>query len=221
MDQAYCDALFASQYAPHVAELILSHLWVNTAMPLCYQVLSAVVPEHFRTRRERAALWNLILLDGINRDLRLVPYLVLRGLASEASTALRRAFEHTGVLSSIISNLDSQRPARYALRLPRGEEGANADRATGLFRLDRHRGPRGHESGGAPCPRADEEGPPRPWDTDRHRRLAGHGPGARHVLSAVASGLEPPRLVQRRRDWSRAPPMGGHPRPPLALSSWG
>jgi hypothetical protein len=156
MDQAYCDALFASQYAPHVAELILSHLWANTAMPLCYQVLSVVVPEHFRTRRERAALWNLILLDGINRDLRLVPYLVLRGLASEASTALRRAFEHTGVLSSTLSNLDSQRPARYALRLPRGEEGAKAYRATGLFRLDRHRCPRGHESGGAPRPRADE-----------------------------------------------------------------
>ena len=101
LDHAYCDALFESECAPYVAELLLSHLWANTAMPLCHQGLSAVVPERFGSRQERAALWNLILLDGINRDLRLVPYLVLRGLASEGSAALRRAFEHAGVLSHI------------------------------------------------------------------------------------------------------------------------
>jgi hypothetical protein len=71
------------------------------AMPICHQGLSAVVPERFGIRQERAAVWNSILLDGINRDLRLVPYLVLRGLASEASAPLRRAFEHAGVLSHI------------------------------------------------------------------------------------------------------------------------
>jgi hypothetical protein len=71
------------------------------------------------TRQERAALWNLIFLDGINCDLRLVPYLVLRGLASEASTALRRAFEHTGVLSHIwtdpskVDALDDQDSQEY------------------------------------------------------------------------------------------------------------
>lgn len=46
-------------------------------------------------------MWNLILLDGVNRDLRLVPCLVLRGVGSEASAAVRRALEHTGVLAHI------------------------------------------------------------------------------------------------------------------------
>jgi hypothetical protein len=59
------------------------------------------VPKHFGTRSERAALWNLVLLDGINRDLRILPYLLLRGLAAEASGSLRRALEHLGVLTHI------------------------------------------------------------------------------------------------------------------------
>ena len=100
-DQAYCDALFNWQNASTVAELLLLHMWANTALPLCYESLSASVPKRFRARSEKATLWNSILLDGVDRDLRLVPYLVLRGVASEASTALRRAFEHTGVLTHV------------------------------------------------------------------------------------------------------------------------
>lgn len=101
MDRAYCDALLNSGNADIVAELLISHQWANSALPLCYSALEAAVAKLFGPRAENARLWNLILLDGINRDLRLVPYLVLRGVASEASAALRRALEHTGVLTHI------------------------------------------------------------------------------------------------------------------------
>jgi hypothetical protein len=119
-DQAYCDALFNSQSASIVAELLLSHLWANTALPHCYNALSTAVATRFGARSEMAEFWNLILLDGINRDLRLVPYHVLRGIVSEASTALRRAFEHIGVLTHIwadpqkVDALDDTESKRYS-----------------------------------------------------------------------------------------------------------
>jgi hypothetical protein len=101
MDRAYCDALMNSASASAVAELLISHQWANSALPLCYKGLAAAVGQHFGARSENATFWNFILLDGVNRDLRLVPYLVLRGVASEASAALRRALEHVGVLTHI------------------------------------------------------------------------------------------------------------------------
>jgi hypothetical protein len=84
-----------------VAELLISHQWANFYLPLCYKVLTAAIPRRFGPRAEEAGAWNLVLLDGVARDLRLLPYLVLRGVASEASAALRRALEHTGVLTHI------------------------------------------------------------------------------------------------------------------------
>jgi hypothetical protein len=79
MDRAYCDALLNSGNADIVAELLISYQWANSALPLCYRALAAAVAKRFGPRAENASLWNPILLDGINRDLRLVPYLVLRG----------------------------------------------------------------------------------------------------------------------------------------------
>ena len=101
MDRAHCDALLNSGNADIVAELLISHQWANSALPLCCNGLAAAVAKRFGPRAERAGFWNLIFLDGVSRDLRLVPYLVLRGVASEASAALRRALEHTGVLTHI------------------------------------------------------------------------------------------------------------------------
>ncbi|MGA2335008.1 MAG: hypothetical protein ABSG08_06495 [Terriglobales bacterium] len=100
-DQAFCDELFQSSNAELAAELLLAYLWANTATPMCYQALSNAVAKQFGNRKDMAALWNLILCDGVNRDLRLVPYLVIRGHSPEASGALRRAFEHLGVLTQI------------------------------------------------------------------------------------------------------------------------
>jgi hypothetical protein len=101
-DRAYCDALFNSGHASLVAEILLSHLWANNALPICYRALADAVPKRFGAeQKDRAGLWNLILLDGAGRDLRIMPYLVLRGLGPEASAALRRAFEHAGVLTQI------------------------------------------------------------------------------------------------------------------------
>lgn len=101
MDRAYCDALLNSGNADMVAELLISHQWANSALPACYSGLAATVEKRFGLRAEKARFWNLILFDGVNRDLRLMPYLVLRGIDSEASAALRRALEHVGVLTHI------------------------------------------------------------------------------------------------------------------------
>jgi hypothetical protein len=102
IDRTYCDALFHSKGASLTAELLLSHLWSNSALPLCHHALAAQIQERFGARySEEAALWNLVLFDSASRDLRLIPYFVLRGLGPEASVALRRAFEHVGVLAHV------------------------------------------------------------------------------------------------------------------------
>ena len=102
IDRMYCDALFRCKSAPLVAELLVSHLWSNSALPLCYKALVAEVPRRFTSQHsEQASLWNLVLFDSASRDLRLIPYFVLRGLGPEASGALRRAFEHAAVLAHI------------------------------------------------------------------------------------------------------------------------
>jgi hypothetical protein len=65
----------------------------------------------------------------------------------------------------------------------------------------------------APRTRAEGRGPAGPWSTDRHRRLAGEGPGACEVLSAGSSRLEPRRLVARAGIASAPAPAAAHPGP--------
>jgi phage-related protein len=107
-DQTYCDELFNSKHAAVVAELLLYNLWLNHAGPSFQRALAKSTEKRFRTkeRAELGAGYTLLLSEGMKRDMSLVPYLVIRGLASEAGMALRRAFEHTGVLTHIWKNPD-------------------------------------------------------------------------------------------------------------------
>jgi hypothetical protein len=121
LDRAFCDALFESPYRTQAAELILSHLWANNAFLICHKALARAAPARFGPGRDdKAAVWTLILIESLQWDLRLVPYLVVRGLPSEAAVALRRAMEHTGVLAHIwrdtakVDALDDPASADYS-----------------------------------------------------------------------------------------------------------
>lgn len=101
-DQRFCDVLFTSNSARQAAELLLSHLWANKSLPACYKALQEVVPATFgEARVEHGRLWTLVFLESLSRELRLVPYLVFRGLPTEAGNPLRRAYEDIGVLTHI------------------------------------------------------------------------------------------------------------------------
>jgi hypothetical protein len=101
VDQECADHLFRSRSANLVAELMLSHAWANSAFPICYRALADAVPKHFGERNDTAPLWNHILCDDLSQDLRLVPYLTLRGLISNASGAMCRALDHIGIIAHI------------------------------------------------------------------------------------------------------------------------
>lgn len=101
-DCAYCDELLLSIHAETVAELLVYHLWMTNAGSLCQKALSEKATNHFSHKQtELGRFYTLLLSEGMKRDMCLVPYLVIRGLPSEAGMALRRAFEHAGVLAHI------------------------------------------------------------------------------------------------------------------------
>lgn len=102
IDKAFAQALLTSSHREQVAELLLSHAWANKAFPICHKALSRAASRRFGPERgEKAADWTFILTESLHRDMRLVPYLALRGLLSDAGVALRRAFEHVGVVTHI------------------------------------------------------------------------------------------------------------------------
>ena len=136
LDQTFCDALFSSPHVEQISELLLSHLWANSAIPMCHKILSTATAKHFgEAQREKAVLWTWILMESLNRDMKIVPYLSIRGLLLEAGGALRRAYEHVGVLTHIwrdeskIESLDDPSGDQYCTSFRREP---NSQKAKGL-----------------------------------------------------------------------------------------
>lgn len=107
-DKAYCDQLLSSEHAEQVTELLISQLWMNNSHLICIKSLvhDKGLPNFDEKSRELAKLWVLILSESFMSDMGLIVYLCIRGLPTEAGTALRRAFEHIGVLSHILKYPD-------------------------------------------------------------------------------------------------------------------
>jgi len=102
-DRRFCDALFSSKNAEQAAELLVSHLWANNAFVYCLKSIchKQSIARFDAAQRDKASTWTIALLEHLLRDMGLVVYLTIRGLPSEAGMALRRAFEHIGVLTHI------------------------------------------------------------------------------------------------------------------------
>ena len=101
-DRLFYDALLTSRNAEKVAEVLVFNEWASKYMAYCQQGLLQQVPTRFgATRLTSGELWTAILMAGLTKDINLVPYLVLRGLVSEAGAVLRRGLETTGVLTHI------------------------------------------------------------------------------------------------------------------------
>ena len=102
-DREFCDALAAS-HARHVGRLLVYAKWVHNYMTPIQEELHHMAARHFPAQYVKdAGFWTLTNTGGIGRDLLLVPYLVLRGVISEAGFALRRSFENAGVLAHLWS----------------------------------------------------------------------------------------------------------------------
>src|SRR6266404_4431947 len=101
-DRLFCDSLLASRQAGSVAELIVYYAWARACLPHLQKDFLQLVPSHFHEDvRESAHFWTFSFLLAIMKDISLVPHLVIRGVISEAGSALRRALEHIGVLTHI------------------------------------------------------------------------------------------------------------------------
>lgn len=99
-DRQFCDYLLTSEHAEKVAQMLVYHHWANNFFGPLQESLHHRVPQRFgHARAEKASFWTLVLSAGIRKDISLIPYLVLRGVTSEAGTVLRRALEHGGVLT--------------------------------------------------------------------------------------------------------------------------
>jgi hypothetical protein len=98
-DQDFCEAL-AMKQASHVARLFVYLRWAQNYLPAIQEELYAMADKHFSAAyAANAKFWTLANSAGTFRDLALVPYLVVRGLISQAGLAVRRSFENVGVLS--------------------------------------------------------------------------------------------------------------------------
>ncbi len=102
-DREFCDELFSSENAEQAAELLVAHLWANNAFTYCQKSIchEQSLARFGASHKDKAGIWTFALSEHLFKDLSLVVYLVIRGLPSEAGTALRRAFEHFGVLAHI------------------------------------------------------------------------------------------------------------------------
>ena len=99
-DQDYFNALCSSSEFALVAKAITLSKWAHVHFEVLQTALLGKIEERFPASvKDRVEIWTLALTGQIVRDVRLVPYLVIRGLASEAGLPVRRALESIGVLS--------------------------------------------------------------------------------------------------------------------------
>jgi hypothetical protein len=99
-DLAFCDHLFSSENAEDAAKLLVFYKWGRFFLPHFQQGLLTMAPKHFDPSDFKTAeFWTAALTGGILKDIGLIPYLVVRGVLSEAGSVLRRTLEHTAVLT--------------------------------------------------------------------------------------------------------------------------
>jgi len=104
-DRRFCDSLFVSENAENFAEILVYYIWAHVFLPHFQKGILQFVPLHFqRDSHERARFWSYALSLGVMKDLRLIPYLLMRGLIAESGSVLRRSLEHVGVLTHIWSD---------------------------------------------------------------------------------------------------------------------
>jgi hypothetical protein len=101
-DRAFCDCLMTSSQAPAVARLTAYYAWARICLPHIRTGLLTLGAARFdESIRESAQFWTAALVQGVMQDIALVPYLVIRGVISEAGSVVRRGLESIGVLTHI------------------------------------------------------------------------------------------------------------------------
>lgn len=100
-DREFCEAL-AMFHPAEIARLLVYANWTHAYIAPIQEDLHVIASRHFPQQHAReATLWTLTLTAGVARDLLLVPYFVLHGVASEAGFTLRRSLENIGVLAHL------------------------------------------------------------------------------------------------------------------------
>jgi len=101
-DRSFCDGLAETQGAWHIAKMLLFARWTSKYLNPIQDELCGMVEQHFSCDSQASArFWTATLSGAVGKDIRLVPYLSVRGLASEAGFAIRRSLENVGLLSHL------------------------------------------------------------------------------------------------------------------------
>ena len=106
-DLEFCESL-AISHASAVGRLLVYVRWAQLYFSPIQEELYGMAAKHFPSEQSKTAgIWTLALTGGVTRDIRLVPYLVVRGLISEAGLAVRRSMENVGVLAHLWQEPDN------------------------------------------------------------------------------------------------------------------
>lgn len=104
-DQLYCDTLLEASSSLLVARILVYYKWARHYLPHIQEGLLAIAEKRFsESCRADAKAWTAFLSGGILKDICLTPYLVVRGVFSEAGSVIRRSLEHAGVLTHFWSD---------------------------------------------------------------------------------------------------------------------
>jgi hypothetical protein len=100
-DVEFCETL-AISHAAEVGRLFVYVRWLQLYFAPIQEELCGMTSKHFPSEHAKTAEhWTLALTGSIARDINLVPYLVIRGLISEAGLAVRRSMENVGVIAHL------------------------------------------------------------------------------------------------------------------------
>ena len=99
-DRKHCDALLSSPHSMLVGRISIYYKWARLYLPHIQEGLIEIATKRFPERHANdAEAWTALLVGGMLKDVCLVPYLILRGVFSEAGFVIRRSLEHLGVLT--------------------------------------------------------------------------------------------------------------------------
>lgn len=99
IDRKYCTDLLNTEAFYDIAKIMVYYKWASHFIPHIQVGLVEISKKHFDIRYQQdASLYTNILLGSILKDVRLIPYLAIRGIETESAIAIRRNFEHLGVL---------------------------------------------------------------------------------------------------------------------------
>ena len=99
-DRKYCDALLSSPHSMLVGRILIYYKWARLYLPHIQDGLIEIARKRFPERHANdAEAWTALLVGGMLKDICLVPYLILRGVFSEAGFVIRRSLEYLGVLT--------------------------------------------------------------------------------------------------------------------------